>query len=157
MKHFITRVGLIIVALTLLVFGVTLAHEGDDTTSGSYMSMPWMTGYGMGYDGHMWNCRQDENITQSLEDTARLKEIRKEFFEKTQELRDKIEQNQLALSQELRKTEPDPGRAFNLQKELSELKSDFDQKALEHQLALKKTFPDSDLSLGYGNGEKYCW
>lgn len=152
MKHFNTRVALTVVALTLLVFGVTLAHDGNDIESGSHMTMPWM----MGYDGHMTNCWKDENTTLTLEDTARLKEIRKDFFEKTRELRDKIEQKQLALSQELRKTEPDPGTAFDLQKELSELKSDFDQKALEHRLFLKKTFPDTELSLGYGNGEEYC-
>lgn len=153
MKHFNTKIGLIIVALTLLPFGVTLAHEGDDTASGSHMTMPLM----MGYDGHMLKCWKDEDINLSLEDTAKLNEIREEFFEKTRELRNKIEQKQLALNQELRNTEPDPGIAFGLQKELSELKSDFDQKTLEHRLTLKRTFPDIDLTLGYGNVGKYCW
>lgn len=158
MKHFNTKVGLIIAALTLGVFAVTLAHEKNDIQKGNYMAVPWMMGYGvnygMGYRGHMMNWWTDQDTRLTLEDAGRLKQIREEFFKKTRELRDKIDRKQLALDQELGKTEPDQEKAFDLQKELSELKSDFDQKALEHQLTLKRTFPNIDFTAGHGKGEK---
>lgn len=158
MKHFNTKVGLIIVVLTLGIFAVTLAHEKNDIEKGSYMAVPWMMGYGMnygiGYQGYLINCWTDQDTRLSLADAGRLKQIREEFFKKTRELRDKIDRKQLALDQELGKTKPDQEKAFDLQKEFSELKSDFGQKALEHQLTLKRTFPNIDFTPGHGNGKK---
>ena len=166
MKHFKTKIGLLIAVLTVGIFTVALAHDGS-TSYGGHMMGPMM-GYGMGYhghmmdydmgyDGHMGNCWTDGNNNLSLENSTKLKQAREEFLNKTRELRDSIEQKQLALNQELRKEVPDREKALNLQKELSKLDTEFSEKALAHQLDLRKTFPDVDLSYGYGLGGGYCW
>jgi len=152
MNRFNTKIGLIVVALTIGLFGVALANDGNGTAKTGHRM-----GYGMGYHDHMTDCWTNENESQSLEDAAGLKQAREEFLKKTEELRNKIERQQLALNQELRKTEPDPDKAFDLQKELSELKSEFDQKALAHQLDLKESFPDADFSFRCGIGRGYNW
>jgi hypothetical protein len=54
------------------------------------------------------------------------------------------------------KDSPDRSAALGLQKELSKLEAEFDQKVLEHQLELGKTIPGTDVAMGHGYGE-YCW
>ena len=65
-------------------------------------------------------------------------------------------EKQSALNQGLQQPNADQNKVLNLQKELSQLESQFDQKAREHQLELQKTFPENALSMGYGQGG-YCW
>lgn len=100
-------------------------------------------GYGgPGYRGDM-----------SDEDAAKLDQERQTFFEATSDLREKLYQKELELRSELAKPEPDAKKAAGLQKEISSLESELDQKRLEHQIQMRKDFPRSG-SRGYGYGPR---
>lgn len=63
------------------------------------------------------------------------------------------------------KPEPDAGKASQLQKEISGLQSQFDQKRIEHTVEMRKLNPNAGRGYMYGNrmmGGKsyrggYCW
>jgi hypothetical protein len=109
-------------------------------------------GYGgQGFDGDL----TDEEI-------ANLQKERNAFFEQTRELRDKLYQKQLELRAEMAKQNPDAKIAADLQKEISDLESDMDQKRLAHRLKMKKENPNlygkgfgRGMGPGYGRGQGY--
>jgi Heavy-metal resistance len=126
---------------------------------GGYMRGPGMMygyGYGPGYGGHMTGYGPYGTGNLSQQDAAKLEQSQEKFFNDTRDLRNTIQEKQFALNQELQQPNPNQDKVLNLQKELSQLESQFDQKALEHQLELRKTFPENALSMGYGRGG-YCW
>jgi len=92
----------------------------------------------------------------SPQDAAKLEQSQQKFLNDTSDLRNSIQEKQFALNQEIQQTNPDRDKITNLQKELSQLESQFDQKALELQLDLRKNFPENTLSMGYGR-RGYCW
>ncbi|MGD8365636.1 MAG: hypothetical protein PVI36_12025 [Desulfobacterales bacterium] len=87
---------------------------------------------------------------------TKLEQSQEKFFNDTNDLRNSIQEKQFALNQELQQTNPDRDKVTNLQKELSQLESQFDQKALDHRLDPRKNFPDNTIGMGYGRGG-YCW
>jgi hypothetical protein len=87
-------------------------------------------GYGMmnqgrGYEGPMGNYGYG-NL--SREDAARLQQAREKFNEATHHLRSAIRDKQDALQDELHKRDPDAGKISRLQRSLSQLRSEYDQK-----------------------------
>ena len=94
-------------------------------------------GPGFGY----WN-----NL--STEDLQKMEKERFTFFETTQDLRSEMYQKSLELRSELAKKNPDIKKAAGLQKEISKIKAEFDQKHLNHFLKMKKINPD--MSRGFG-------
>ncbi len=178
MKYFKTKIGLIIAVLTIGIFAVALAQSGNGTSYGGYTMGPGMMGYGngmmgygngmmgygngmmgygMGYNGHMMGYGPNGYANLSSEDVARLQQAQQKFFNDTQELRNEIQQKGLALNQELQKTTPDRDKAVTLEKELSNLQSQLNEKGLEYRLDLRKEFPGTALGSGYGYGGGYCW
>lgn len=119
---------------------------------------PGMMGYGPGY-GHMrgyYGPNGSGNLSQ--EDAAKLQQSQDKFFDQTRDLRDSIRDKQIALNDELQKPEPDRAKAADLQKQLNQFESQFDQKALDHQLELRKEFPQGTFASGGGYGRGgYCW
>jgi zinc resistance-associated protein len=93
---------------------------------------------GRGFGGNM----SDEEI-------ATLQKERSTFLENTRELRDKHYQKELELRAELAKQNPDAKKAAELQKEVSALESELDQKRLEQGLKMKKEHPQI-YSRGFG-------
>jgi hypothetical protein len=176
MKHIKTKIGIVAVALIFGIAAVVMAHDWDDQGYGGYMMGPGygghMMGYGPGYGGHMmgpgmmgYGQGYRGNMMGygpygynglSREDAAKLEQSQEKFFNDTRDLRNNIEQKQLALNQELQQANPDRDKVLNLQKELSQLESQYDQKALAHQLELRKTFPEKAIGMGYGRGAN-CW
>jgi Spy/CpxP family protein refolding chaperone len=77
----------------------------------------------------------------SDEDIARLDKERQAFFEATSEIREKLYQKELELRSELAKPEPDAKKAAGLQKEISNLEGQLDQKRLDQQIKMRKDFP----------------
>jgi len=76
---------------------------------------------------------------------AQIEEIRREkdaFYSATRSLRSAIVAKQSDLAAELSKAAPDAGRAGELQSELSDLKSKFNQQYLQYVIAMKKIVPD---------------
>ncbi len=87
----------------------------------------------------------------SDEDLAKLEKERQAYFEATSDLREKLYQKELELRSELAKSEPDAKKAAGLQKDISGLENELDQKHLDHRIKMRKEFPRVG-SGGYGYG-----
>lgn len=85
------------------------------------------------------------------EEIAAMQKERQAFAEQTRELRDKIYQKNLELRSELAKQSPDSRKAAEIQKELSAMEGEMDQKRLDNQLKLKKENPKL-YGRGFGMG-----
>ncbi len=149
------KIMMILVIAAVLGIGVTsFAGWGRGYWGSGYHMGP---GYGMmhrgwddgprGYGGRgYWGDLSDEQI-------ARLDKERQDFYEATADLRDALYQKELELRSELAKPEPDAQKAAGLQKEISSLESELDQKRLDHQIKMRKDFPRFG-SRGYGYGPR---
>jgi Spy/CpxP family protein refolding chaperone len=107
-------------------------HHGPMHHGGDHHGPGWQRGGNWG-PGYMGNLSDDE-----------IKALQKEhnaFFEATQDLRQEIYQKNLELRSELAKKDPDAKKAAKLQKEISSLEADFDQKRLDHQMKIRKISP----------------
>lgn len=169
--HKKTIIGLVAV-LTLPLAALAYAHGGY---GGGYMMGPGYGGHmmGPGYGRHMmdygpgcgpymgygpqmrgydnWGNLSDENA-------AKLDKARDEFFESTRDLRRQIDKKQTAIEEELRKDNPDTGKVVDLQKALSGLQAEFDQKALAYRMEVRKLLPQESARGPYGEGRGgYCW
>jgi hypothetical protein len=171
MKNMKSSIGLVAVLLTLGIAALAYAFDGYGPGYGGpmmgrgmmgydggygYGMGPGMMGYGPGY-GRMrgyYGPNGSENLSQ--EDAAKLEQSQEKFFDETRDLRAAIRDKQFALNDELQKADPDRAKVADLQKQLTELESKFDQKALDHQLELRKQFPQATYGRGYGRGG-YCW
>jgi zinc resistance-associated protein len=160
--------------LTLAIATLAFAHGGWGYEShmggyGNHMMGPGYDGghmMGRGYGGdHMMNydCDHDRYMhwreawnNLSDADAAKLEAFQEKFYKDTHELRDKIDEKEFALRKELNKSNPNQHNVLALQKELSSLHSDFDQKALAHQLEVRKLLPEDYRGSGYGHGPAYC-
>ena len=88
----------------------------------------------------------------SDEDLDRLSKERQAFFEDTRELRQQIYQKDLELRSEMAKKDPDANKAGAIQKEISDLKGQLDQKRINHRIKMQKENPDFFAGRGYGRG-----
>jgi len=139
------------IAAVLAVAATSFAGWGRGHGGGGYHMGP---GYGMhrgwgqgprGYDD------QGYQSDMSDEDMANLDKERQAFFEATSDLRENLYQKELELRSELAKPEPDAQKAAGIQKEISNLESQLDQKRLDHRIKMRKDFPRSGYrGDGYG-------
>ena len=123
----------------------------------------WGRGGGRGWGGNCWGPGsgygpggyggQGYQGDLSDEDIAKLNKERQAFFEATSDLKEKRYQKELELRSELAKPEPDAKKAVEIQKEISGLESQLDQKRLEHRIKMRKDFPRSGAQ-GYGYGPR---
>ncbi len=162
MKTKQSRMVLIVIAGVAL-FGIS-----------AYAFADWGRGYGhhgwghhgpYSYHGHMndyWDGYLGDNFKD--EDIRKLSNARKEFYEETRELRIEVRQKELLLGSELEKKEPNAKKVAKLQKELSGLRADLDEKWVAHMIAMKKISPDVGRGYAIGNGPRggrgfggYCW
>lgn len=79
----------------------------------------------------------------SEEEWKKLDEQRNTFFEATDDLRRKLYSKRLGLESELAKKNPDAAKAAGLQKELSNLRAQIDQKRIEHLIEVQKINPNA--------------
>lgn len=157
-KH--TMVTLIVV-LTFGIVALAFAHDGYGPRYGDHM-MGYGGGYGhmMGYgpgSGHMrgWS-GPDGYGDLSREEAAQLEEMREKFTNQTRDLRNAIRDKRFALNDEIEKSNPDRAKVSDLQKQISALEAEFDQKTLAHRLELRERFPQRTYGGDYGRGG-YCW
>ena len=122
---------------------------------GTYAYADWGRGYGRNADGYgrgsgygpgmMGNpeegCGNWGNF--SDEDVAKMEKERAAFLNATEKTRQELYAKGLELRAELARETPDAGKAALLQKELSELEGQFEQKRLEHMLAVRKAIPNA--------------
>lgn len=129
MKHIKTKIGIVAVVFTVGIAAVALAHGWN----------------GSGYGGHMMGYGPYGNGNLSPQDMTKLEQSQGKFFNDTNDLRNSIQEIQFALNQQLQQTNPDRDKVTNLQKELSQLESQFDQNALDHRLDLRKNFNEPTI------------
>lgn len=98
----------------------------------------------------------------SEEDIQKIGEQREAFFKSTEDLRLKLYQKRLAMESEFAKKNPDAKNAENLQKEISDIRAQIDQKRIAHLIEMKKIYPglgagfmgSGMMGHGYGRGYK---
>jgi len=143
-----------IVSVTLIIFSINaFAHSG---MGWGHHGSGWhhQDGYYPGNTGRMTQ-EEDEQFDQK----------REAFFRETQSIRDHLYRKGLELENELAKPEPNLGKASQLQKEISELQSQFDQKRIAHMVEMRKLNPNAGRGYMHGRnmmGGKYyrggyCW
>ena len=171
MKSNLTQKSLIIGAVLLLTgAAVAFAHGGGYWGGGGYGMGPGMMGYGnggrgygmgpgmMGYGPGYDNDDRGYGANLSSEQRDKLDAAQEKFFAETRQLRDKIQDQRNALQEALNTDSPDAARITKLQKELSTLQAEFDQKAVQHQLEVRKILPENSNGRAYGRGYGgYCW
>ncbi|MBA3035892.1 MAG: periplasmic heavy metal sensor [Desulfobacterium sp.] len=137
-KQFLT----IFLTVAIVAFGIT-AFAGQDMGYGPGKGQGPGPGDGQAYDRgscYMNNLSDDE--------IKKANEEREAFFKATEGLRQDIYAKELELKSELAKKDTDTEKAIKIQNEISELKSQFGQKRLDHMLKMKKINPS--LVRGFG-------
>lgn len=154
------RIGLtataIIIGFAALVFAYDNYGYGGHMMSGGGHMMggggQMMAAVGGHNHGDTGNYDQDGDVTQEQADT--FKKSQQAFYQDTRELRKAIKWKRVAIDNELQKQNPDSSVIIGLQTELSQIEAQYDMKAIEHQLELRKQLPQSAFNEGYG---MYCW
>ena len=152
MKRTASKILVVLTVFTVLGFGVHTFADGKmgygrHYRGGDYNEPGWRHG-GFGCPGYGY-------MTEDLsdEDIQKMKAQREAFFKSTEDLRLKLYQKSLAMESELAKKNPDGKNAANLQKEISDLKAQMDQKRIAHLIEMKKINPG--LGAGFmGPGRK---
>ena len=160
MKTTKTTIGILAVAAMVALATVAFAHGGYERHMGGYggymMGQQGCDGSGPGKsegcDGAGYGRNQEGGAWAGLSaaDSAKFREARDKFRSETKGLRDAIDQKQLNLEQEMRNDQPDTAKAIQLQKELSQLRGEFDQKAFAHRLEMRKLLPEGFDGAGVG-------
>jgi hypothetical protein len=125
-----------------------IAYVGFSAHAGADRGMGYGYHHGSGQHMHGWHHGSYAGPGSgfrgelSQEEVEQLAKERSNFFEVTKDLRAKLYQKDLELRSELAKENLDKQEAARLQKEISELKAEFDQKRLEHFFNMKKINPD---------------
>ena len=142
-----THVGLVLAVLAVLGL---IGYSAD--------SYAWGRGGGYGAGPGTGNCARGGGFggpgfggNLSDEEIAAVQKERSAFFESTRELRERRYQKELELKAELAKQNPDAKKAAELQKDVSGFESELDQKRIEHQLKMKKDYPQI-YGKGFGGG-----
>ena len=155
MKKTKAIVGILAITSIFTIAAVAFAHGGYGR-QGGYGGH--MMDDGRGYGHHMRGYGGGQDLSE--EEAAKLNAARDKFFGETRELRGKINEKQIAMRNEMVKENPDQGTVVDLQKELSELQVEFDQKAVIHRLEMRKLMPEKFMGRGYGRGAgrgQGCW
>ena len=175
MKKIKTSIGILAVVSTVAFAAIAFAHGPYGSGGyGGYMMGPGYGGSMMGYGyggGHMMGYgygygpqARGQNAWGNLseEQTAQLERARERFFNQTRKLRNAIDDKKLDMRNELTKQDPDQGKVTRLQNQISELQAQLDQKAVAHQLEVRKLLPENYDGLEYGRpgargyGGGYC-
>ena len=150
----------LVVSTVLLLVGASLAFArgGSWGDRGGRMMGP---GDGMGY-GHGYGQRGPgyaANLTE--EQRVALDAARDKFFAETEALRGDIQEKRSALRDELAKPNPDEAVATQLQRELSQLQTTFDEQAIRHKVEMRRMLPEDmgprAFGRGFHKGGAYCW
>jgi Spy/CpxP family protein refolding chaperone len=146
--------GTLVALMVLVVAGFALHGFAEETTPAM---KPGMGFHGKGHDG---DCPMTgdgagygRNLNLTKEDQEKVDAERKAFRESTKDLKRDIYQKSLELQSEMAKKDTDSKKAFEIQKQLSDLKGQMDQKRLEHRFNMKKINPDLGTGMeGFHDG-----
>jgi hypothetical protein len=151
--------NVIIAIVSVAIIGLALnafAHRGMGWGGWGHHGprMHYQDGYGPGYDNQL-----------SKEDYKKFEQKKEAFFKDTQDIKTNLIEKERELQSELAKSEPDAAKASQLQKEISKLQSQFDQKRIDHMVEMRKLNPKGGRGyrsggpmMGYGSyGGGGCW
>ena len=163
-KKMKTTIGVSAILLTLAIAAMAFAHggygygrhNGGYGGQGNGRHMGGYGGYGNGrhmggYGGYGYG-RSGELPEETRE---KIHASREAFYKQTRQLRNQLEEARIALRDEIRKKSPDKSKMVKLQTSLSSLRAEFDQKALSHDIAMRKLLPEDYHRGGYGRGQGY--
>ena len=133
-----------IIAFAIIGFGINAIAHG-----------PYGMGYGMGYGhmggyGHMmdWGYGGYDNDITS-DDAAKMAELRDKFMTETQSLRDGLYAKETQLRDEFAKSDPDAEKIKEIQKDISGIRTDLDNKWADHMIEMRKIVPNAG-AMRYG-------
>ena len=129
--------------MILVVATVSLVGVGATAFAGRGKG-GWDRGPGSGR-GWMMEELTDEQV-------KAIEEERKAFWKDTESVRRNLRVKKLELKAEMARENPDAKKALALQKEISLMKADMDQKRIEHKIKLKKISPYADRGSMRGRG-----
>ena len=143
MKRLLIAVGSLLLVASLAV--PLLAH-GPGWNQGHHMRGYW------GSDrGSRWDYGRGYKDL-SKEEQSQLKDLDRKFYNETDRLRNEIQSKSTELNSYLNSTNPDSQKLKALQRELSDLRSEMDEKRLTYELEARKILPDTRFRGGYGKG-----
>ena len=160
MKRIASKILAVLTVFTVMGFGVYAFADGEmgygrHHAGWNHHGSEWKDGgYGCPGYGYMAGNLSDEQI-------QKMDEQREAFFKSTEDLRQNIYQKSLALESEFAKKNPDAKIAANLQKEISDLRAQIDQKRIAHMIEMKKINPGLGAGfmgpgmMGHGYGRGY--
>ena len=128
-----------LVAVSVIAVGATafagkgMRNQGDDRGYG-----------GCGSQNRRAGCAYGQmNADLTPEQREQMEAERETFFDATKNERQDLYAKRLELKAEMAKSEPELEKASALQKEVSELQGNLDQKRLGHIMAMRKINPDA--------------
>ena len=132
--------------LLVAFLSVPLLADGPGWNGGHHMWGSW------GSDrGSCWDYGRGYNEL-SKEDQRQLTELENEFFTETERLRNDIRSKSAELNRYLNSNNPDSQKLTELQRELSDLRAEMDEKRLAYELEARKILPETRFRGGYGRG-----
>jgi len=147
LKHPAILAGMIVV-IFLATGSMAIAHGSGQ-------------GYHRGSGCPYWNDKPCGKYG-SQSDNTQLSRERDAFLNETADLRKRMNQKERELASELNKENPDNTVAKDIQKEISRLQADIDQKRVDHMIRMRKLVPNVGCAYkgkGYGGNcqRKSCW
>lgn len=153
MKPMNTKKLTILVSLLMVMALGSLAYATDQTPPACKQGKGY--GYHHGADEHHGKGNGMKCMsTLSQDEVKKLMAAREAFFKGTQTLRLDIKSKRLAVKSEIIKSTPDADKAKTLQKELSALEAQLDQKHIAHLLEMKKIAPNVGMKCLSAGGER---
>ena len=143
MKRLLIALGSLVLVASLAV--PLLAH-GPGWNGGHHMRGYW------GSDpGSCWDYGRGYKDL-SKEEQSQLKELESKFYNETDRLRNEIWSKSAELNSYLNSTNPNSQKLKALQRELSDLRAEMDERRLAYELEARKILPESRFRGGYGKG-----
>ena len=134
-----------VASVALVGFGINAFAHGPGW-GGSWGAHGPNWGHRGGY-GPWYNSQLTKNEYQQFDQN------REAFLKETQQLRSDLFEKEGELQNELAKSTPDASKAAQLQKEISGLQAQIDQKRVDHLLEMKKINPN--IGREYTDGDMY--
>ena len=160
MKRIAKKILAVMTVFTVIGFGVYAFADGE-MGYGKHHGERYHHGPGWNQGGYGCPGYGSMMGDMSEEEIQKMDEQRKAFFNSTEDLRRNIYQKRLALESEFAKKNIDAQIAANLQKEISDLKAQMDQKRIAHMIEMKKINPGLGAGfmgpgmMGQGCGRAY--
>ena len=143
MKRLLIALGSFVLVASL---ATPLLGNGQGWNGGHHMRGYW------GSDpGSCWDYGRGYKDL-SKEEQSQLKELESKFYNETDRLRNEIWSKSAELNSYLNSTNPNSQKLKALQRELSDLRAEMDERRLAYELEARKILPESRFRGGYGKG-----